>query len=87
MQKEKVFLTINEAEQYLNEIGYPIRKSSLYKHTMAGTIPFKRFGGRKIVFQPDALDEWAEAQLTDHNAEMEAMTKRVAENARRKERA
>lgn len=82
---EQKFFTINEAVAHLNAIGYPITKSTMYKKTMANEIPFSRFGGRKIIFSREQLEEWAEAQLTDPTAEMEAMTKRVAENARRKE--
>lgn len=83
--KQKL-LSLNEATDYLNELGYPVKKSTMYKLTATNEIPFLRFGGRKIVFRPDQLEEWAEAQLTDPSAEMEAMTKRVAENARKKER-
>lgn len=56
-------LNVNEAVEYLNEIGIPITKSTLYRHTMEATIPFKRFGERKLIFNVDELEEWANSQL------------------------
>lgn len=60
---KKKNLNVNEAVEYLNEIGIPITKSTLYRHTMDATIPFKRFGERKLVFNVDELEEWANSQL------------------------
>lgn len=60
---KKKNLDVNEAVEYLNEIGIPITKSTLYRHTMDATIPFKRFGERKLIFNPDELEEWANSQL------------------------
>lgn len=60
-KKEK--LTVPEAVEYLNEIGIPITKSTLYRYTMDSTIPFKRFGERKIIFNTTELDSWAQDQL------------------------
>ena len=60
-KKEK--LTVPEAVVYLNEIGIPITKSTLYRYTMDSTIPFKRFGERKIIFRTTELDSWAQDQL------------------------
>lgn len=56
-------LNVNEAVEYLNEIGIPITKSTLYRHTMDATIPFKRFGERKLIFNADELEEWANSKL------------------------
>lgn len=56
-------MNIDEAVAYLNENGVPITKSTVYKHTMSKTIPFKRFGDRRIVFSVKDLDEWVDAQL------------------------
>ena len=56
-------LTISEAVEYLNEIGIPITKSTLYRHTMNATIPFKRFGERKLIFSTAELDSWAKNKL------------------------
>ena len=60
----KKVLTIDDAVVFLNDLGYPVTKSTLYENTMKKTIPFQRFGKRKLVFSPDDLSNWAEAQLT-----------------------
>jgi excisionase family DNA binding protein len=51
-------MNIDDAVKYLNENGFSISKSSIYKHTMNGTIPFRRFGKRKLVFSANELDKW-----------------------------
>lgn len=60
-KKEK--LTVPEAVEYLNEIGIPVTKSTLYRYTMDSTIPFRRFGERKIIFNTTELDSWAQEKL------------------------
>lgn len=60
---QKRNLNVTEAVEFLNEMGIPITKSTLYRHTMDATIPFKRFGERKLVFNVDELEEWANSQL------------------------
>ena len=60
---QKRNLNVNEAVEFLNEMGIPITKSTLYRHTMDATIPFKRFGERKLVFNVDELEVWANSQL------------------------
>lgn len=64
-ENEKPFLSIKEAIEYLNSKGVIITKSTLYKHTMNGTIPFSRFGERKIVFTRENLDEWVSERITN----------------------
>lgn len=57
-------LDIDEAMEYLSSLGVQVPKSTLYKHTMNGTIPFYRFGERKLMFKADELEEWASDQLS-----------------------
>jgi excisionase family DNA binding protein len=85
----KLKMNIDEALNYINEQGYPISKSTMYKHTMAGTIPFRRFGERKIVFDRDELDQWVSERLTGNDSAEKAtkITNTVAKAARKKERA
>ncbi len=84
----KLKMNIDEAIAYLNEQGYPIAKSTMYKYTMAGTIPFRRFGERKIVFDREELDQWASERLTGNDSAEKAsnITNTVAKSARKKER-
>ena len=56
-------MSIDDAVAYLNENGLKISKSTLYKHTMTKTIPFSRFGDRRIVFSAKELDEWVGQRL------------------------
>jgi excisionase family DNA binding protein len=77
----KSAMNMDEAVSYMNDSGYPISKSTIYKHTMSGTIPFRRFGGRKIVFRVDDLDKWINDRLLGKNNDV---VKKVAASARRK---
>jgi excisionase family DNA binding protein len=63
----KPYLSINEGLQYLNDRGLKMSKSTLYKHTMNESIPFQRFGERKIVFLREELDEWIEERLSGND--------------------
>ena len=84
----KLKMNIDEALIYLNEQGYPISKSTMYKHTMAGTIPFSRFGERKIIFDVNELDQWISKRLIGNDATGgDEITNTVAEKARKKGRA
>lgn len=62
-REEKQRLSMAEAVEYCRDMGLPISKSTLYKHTMAGTIPFMRAGERKIVFNVNELEEWIETRM------------------------
>ena len=84
----KLKMNIDEALIYLNEQGFPMSKSTMYKHTMAGTIPFSRFGERKILFDVNELDQWISKRLIGNDATGGGeITNTVAENARKKGRA
>jgi len=80
-------LNIDEALSYMNEKGYSISKSTIYKRTMEKTIPFHRFGKRKIIFDIDELDQWISDQLSGNRERINEVTNHVAEVARKKERA
>lgn len=79
---QKEYLSFDEGLKYINDKGFKISKSHLYKKTMNKEIGFKRFGGRKIVFEPYALDEWIESQLTDKT---DNVSESVVRSAKRKE--
>ena len=48
--ERKENMNIDDAVKYLNENGFSISKSSIYKHTMNGTIPFRRFAKKTCIF-------------------------------------
>lgn len=79
---QKEYLSFDEGLQYINDKGFKISKSHLYKKTMNKEIGFKRFGGRKIIFEPDVLDGWIESQLTDKT---DNVSESVVRSAKRKE--
>jgi excisionase family DNA binding protein len=78
---EKKMLNMDEAVAYLNESGVPISKSTVYKNTMDKTIPFSRFGDRRIVFNVEDLDRWVEDRLAKRQ---NTVTESVRQSARRK---
>lgn len=78
---EKKRLNLDEAVAYLNESGVPISKSTVYKNTMEKTIPFSRFGDRRIVFNVEDLDRWVEDRLAKRQ---NTVTESVRQSARRK---
>lgn len=78
---EKKMLNMDEAVAYLNESGVPISKSTVYKNTMDKTIPFSRFGDRRIVFNVEDLDRWVEDRLAKRQ---NTVTESVRQSARRR---
>ena len=78
---EKKRLNLDEAVAYLNESGVPNSKSTVYKNTMDKTIPFSRFGDRRIVFNVEDLDRWVEDRLAKRQ---NTVTESVRQSARRK---
>ena len=82
--EQKDYFSLNEALNYLNERGLSISKSTLYKKTADKEIPFQRWGGRKIVFLREELDQWIDEQLSSN--ENKEITNVVAGAARKKGR-
>lgn len=66
-KKENEGLNAEEALEFLNANGYPIKKGQLYKETSEKTIPYKKFGN-KLHFKAHELLAWAESRLKDSNA-------------------
>ena len=65
---------LDGAFKFLNqELGYPVRKSTIYKLTANDEIPCQRFGNR-LVFSRQELKNWFETKLeqkTRYNASLE----------------
>lgn len=59
-KEERQRLTVDEALIFCGENGYHLPKSTLYKFTSAGDIPFMRVGKRKVMFDRQELREWIE---------------------------
>lgn len=55
-------MDINDAVAFLNEQGYKITRSTLYKLTSTRKIPHSKFLG-KLVFETKELLTWCEHQL------------------------
>lgn len=62
-KEQPTTLSVDEAVKYLNDNGIKITKSTIYKHTMDGTIPFRRFGERKLIFDREELEQWAQGRI------------------------
>lgn len=71
-----------QALEFLNERGYTISKSKIYKLTATNSIPHRRFGNR-LVFSRKELLAWVEAQISEINADREA-TIQLARSANNK---
>ena len=82
--EQKEFLPFKEGVRYVNEKGVPLSESKAYKLTAEKEIPFRRFGGKKIVFLPQELDRWITEKLS---VKENKVLKTVASSARRKEKA
>jgi excisionase family DNA binding protein len=52
--------------------GYPMSKSSLYKLTSTGQIPFRRFGN-KLIFDKDELMQWCKDKTSEANSTKEVI--------------
>jgi len=79
--ERKQTLTLDEAVVYLNESGFEIAKSSIYRLTSTNQIPFHRFGERKIIFRADELDSWVNSRIGNKEY---AVAGNVARSARKK---
>lgn len=76
-------LSINEAQKFFQEQGFPISKSKLYKLTSEGKIPHEKFGIR-VLFRQDKLIDWIKNEM---NLSIKSDSKHVmilANSARRK---
>lgn len=60
-------LSMDELPNYLQSKGVRLSKSTLYKLTAKNEIPYKRFGERKLLFAPSAIDAWAEQRISERN--------------------
>lgn len=54
-------LSIVEAVEYLNELGAPATRSSLYNLTFRGQIPHRKIG-RRTIFSRKELTAWVESR-------------------------
>ena len=54
-------LDINEAKDFLNQIGYKCSLSQLYKGSMTGDLPLSKFG-RRIMFDAEELSKWVDSK-------------------------
>ena len=63
-------LDLDSAIAFMSEKGYPTSKSSMYKRTSMGQIPFSRFGS-KLVFDRDDLMQWCKDNTNVINVENE----------------
>ena len=74
-------LTLLEGLEFLNNNGYRMSKSQIYKYTMDNSIPFSRFG-KKIIFNREELATWAASQLKNNSIDIIALS--VSKNAAKK---
>ena len=69
----KELITLEEAARFLG-----FKKSYLYKLTSTKQIPFYKYGGRVIAFDPAALQAWRAARLQYVPTQAEQATQAAA---------
>ena len=60
----KQYLERREAAEFLKVIGLRVSPNTLAKYATIGGGPIMRHFGRRVVYEVDALKEWANAKLT-----------------------
>jgi excisionase family DNA binding protein len=63
---DKKILTLEEASHFL---GYA--KSTVYKLTSSGILPFSKPNGKKIYFEREALEQWMLSNKSQSNIDRE----------------
>ncbi|RZL05675.1 MAG: DNA-binding protein [Pedobacter sp.] len=63
--QQKAMLNLEEAAIYLS-----LSKSTLYKHTSAGNIPYYKPNGKLILFSRSDLDNWLQSRRIPSNNEL-----------------
>jgi hypothetical protein len=75
-------MTLTDALTLLAEYGYILSKAKLYKLTVSGNIPCRKFG-QKLVFSRKDILSWAEGQ-TKPKRDFSEVSLAFARSARRK---
>ena len=65
----KKVLTLEEASHFL---GYA--KSTVYKLTSSGILPFSKPNGKKIYFEREALEKWMLSNKYQSNTDRESIS-------------
>ncbi|MBO5043962.1 MAG: helix-turn-helix domain-containing protein [Alistipes sp.] len=79
-------LSMVEAVEYLNELGAPATRSSLYNLTFRGQIPHRKIG-RRTIFSRKELTAWVESRTRypeDSKAEAAHRIARSASHSKRR---
>ncbi len=76
-------LTMVEAIEYLNGLGFPTTRSAIYNLVFKGKIPHRKIG-KRIVFSRAELTEWVESRTQRIGDESIEMRQRIARSANRK---
>jgi excisionase family DNA binding protein len=66
---QKKVLTLEEASLFL---GYA--KSTIYKLTSSGILPYSKPNGKKIYFERDALEKWMLSNKSQSNIDRECIS-------------
>lgn len=76
-------LTLEEAINFLQALGYPTTTSGIYALTFKNAIPFRKVR-RRLVFSRRELTKWIEAGTLRPEEQRTAAALRIAESANRK---
>jgi hypothetical protein len=72
------YLTRRRASEYIEDRGLPCKASTLAKWaSTGGGPPYRRFGGKRVVYSTPDLDRWIEERLRDpHTGEIKTCDRR-----------
>lgn len=73
-------LSLNEAIEYLNELGATTTRSSIYNLTFRGLIPHRKIG-RRAVFSRRELREWVDSRTRRPEDAQNEAKKRIGQSA------
>ncbi len=58
------YLSRKSAAQYIRDRGIPTEPSTLAKYASVGGGPVSRKFGRRVLYEPQALNEWIDERLS-----------------------
>ena len=73
-------LTINEAVEYLRELGQPLSRPTLYSLVSRELVPYRKIGTR-VAFSRTELAQWVADRTKSRTAPMQEAGERIARTA------
>lgn len=82
---ESDLMNVHQTIAFLASYGFKLTPQALYNRVYKDSIPYRKFGGRKLLFLRSELLDWIAQGTANPAANRQAAALRIAENAGRKE--